>query len=387
MKDQVGRIYFPGLNGLRFLAAFAVVVTHIELLKGQIGLPNHWLNPLVFNLGGLGVYFFFVLSGFLITYLLLAEKSATGSISVKDFYIRRVLRIWPLYYLLVILGFFVFPYFDILKLDWPQKHFEQSFWLKFLLNLFMLPNLAMAMFPAMPHIGQAWSIGVEEQFYLLWPWLLKSSRKFLRTLGYLFMAIISIKCITLYVSYLYPHSNMVNCIKAFVAMSKIECMAIGGFGAYFLFEKNGFVLALIYNWYLQVLSFLALPFLIFYTPDPIQDGIHIVYSFFFIVIIINVSSNPSSIFKFENKVFNFLGSISYGLYMYHMFIAVLMIRVSNAFLGKTDGYLFNLACYLLTIVVTIFVSWLSFRFFELPFSRRRKNYSSIVSGMDVNTLK
>src|ERR1044071_5481753 len=95
------RIYFPGLNGLRFLAASAVIITHVELLKGVLGLPNHWKNPVLFNLGGLGVYFFFVLSGFLITYLLLSEKNMTGHISIKKFYFRRIFRIWPIYYLLV----------------------------------------------------------------------------------------------------------------------------------------------------------------------------------------------------------------------------------------------------------------------------------------------
>src|ERR1051326_1775359 len=149
--QETGKVYFPGLNGLRFLAAFAVVITHVELLKGQVGLPNHWTNPVIFNLGGLGVYFFFVLSGFLITYLLLAEKDKTGTIRIGNFYIRRILRIWPLYYFLVLLGFFVLPHFHILRLEWLQQFVQDRFWFKFLLNVIMLPNLALAMFPAIPH--------------------------------------------------------------------------------------------------------------------------------------------------------------------------------------------------------------------------------------------
>ena len=117
------KVYFPGLNGLRFFAAFSVVVTHIELVKHFKGYPTLWvenasdeltlthiLQKIIFHAGGLGVYFFFVLSGFLITYLLLVEKAKTGTVAVKKFYWRRVLRIWPLYYLIVILGFFVIPY-------------------------------------------------------------------------------------------------------------------------------------------------------------------------------------------------------------------------------------------------------------------------------------
>ena len=67
------------------------------------------MNFRILSLGQLGVSLFFVLSGFLITYLLLAEQDIYGSISVKKFYSRRILRIWPLYYLIVTLGLFVLP--------------------------------------------------------------------------------------------------------------------------------------------------------------------------------------------------------------------------------------------------------------------------------------
>ena len=110
-------IYFTGLNGLRFLAAMAVVITHIELIKGQMFCENLWsTNKLIFELGGLGVIFFFVLSGFLITYLLLEEKKVSGTVSVKKFYARRILRIWPLYYLIIVLGFFILPHLPFIDI-------------------------------------------------------------------------------------------------------------------------------------------------------------------------------------------------------------------------------------------------------------------------------
>ena len=96
MENNTEKIYFPGLNGLRFVAASAVIVTHIELLKQQVGLPSLWdekKHPFFFNAGGLGVYFFFVLSGFLITYLLMSEKKKDGKISIWNFYMRRIFRI------------------------------------------------------------------------------------------------------------------------------------------------------------------------------------------------------------------------------------------------------------------------------------------------------
>src|SRR5712692_1492145 len=102
-------VHFPGLNGLRFFAALAVCASHVELLKQYLGYPSAYDRPAVYEVGRLSVTFFFVLSGYLITYLLLIEKQATGTISLRDFYVRRILRIWPLYYLLMGLSFFVVP--------------------------------------------------------------------------------------------------------------------------------------------------------------------------------------------------------------------------------------------------------------------------------------
>lgn len=101
------KVYFPNLNGLRFFAAFIVLLGHQEQMKSYYLEMDPYLlvkNP---DSGQLGVILFFALSGFLITYLLLMEEAKTKTVSVKDFYIRRVLRIWPLYYFLILLVFFV----------------------------------------------------------------------------------------------------------------------------------------------------------------------------------------------------------------------------------------------------------------------------------------
>mgnify|MGYP000751166612 CR=1 FL=1 len=103
MAQAASPIYFKGFNGVRFIAASAVIVHHIEEYKAVylFGRDDLWARPFVYQLGRLGVALFFVLSGFLITYLLLAEKQKTGTIAIRKFYIRRVLRIWPLYFLIV----------------------------------------------------------------------------------------------------------------------------------------------------------------------------------------------------------------------------------------------------------------------------------------------
>ncbi|MFN0013129.1 MAG: acyltransferase family protein, partial [Saprospiraceae bacterium] len=105
-------IFFPGLNGLRAIAALAVVLSHITVCLYRFNLDPHIIgslpngNPKGIDLSDFGVTIFFALSGFLITYLLLAENSQQ-TISVKDFYIRRILRIWPLYYSYLIIALVV----------------------------------------------------------------------------------------------------------------------------------------------------------------------------------------------------------------------------------------------------------------------------------------
>jgi peptidoglycan/LPS O-acetylase OafA/YrhL len=107
---------FQGLNALRFIAAFLVVMHHSETIKRKNEIENYeWLG--LFRNGSNAVTFFFVLSGFLITYLLLKESGKTGDVKIKNFYIKRVLRIWPLYFLLIFIGTIglpiIFHFFEV----------------------------------------------------------------------------------------------------------------------------------------------------------------------------------------------------------------------------------------------------------------------------------
>lgn len=112
------RVHFSGLNGIRAIVALAVVFSHTTMGLKEFGL-NQFIfgqyadgNPKATQLAGFGVTMFFALSGFLITYLLL-EENKTGEINIKNFYIRRILRIWPLYYLYFVLTIITLFIFDI----------------------------------------------------------------------------------------------------------------------------------------------------------------------------------------------------------------------------------------------------------------------------------
>src|SRR6187551_1133492 len=103
-------------------------------------------------------------------------------------------------------------------------------------------------------------------------------------------------------------------------MTKMECMAIGAAGACLVYQERKKFLDIVFHPVVQAIAYISIPLLIFFLPAILQNGEHLIYSVLFLVIIINVAKNPSSFLKMENRIFIFLGNISYGLYMYHMFI-------------------------------------------------------------------
>jgi peptidoglycan/LPS O-acetylase OafA/YrhL len=378
-------IHFPGINGLRFLAALAVIITHTELMKGVFGLEDAWHHPLINNLGGLGVYFFFVLSGFLITFLLLTEKTTFGAINIGQFYLRRILRIWPLYYVIVILGFFVLPHFTSINIPYLEKDFHEHFGTDLGLYVFILPNLAFSMFRAVPHIGQVWSIGVEEQFYIFWPLLVSRSRNLMRTLLILLGIIIATKICVLLLGFVFGSEKWYQTLKAFVAMSKFECMAVGGIGAWLLQNNKTRFLRLIHHHLIFIICIILIPILMIFTPDFLQDGIHLVYSILFLVIIMNVAAGAKKMIDLENPVMSYLGKISYGIYMYHFMIIPVVIRVLMSMEIMTSGIQFNIILYVAVIVLTITVSSISYYILEKRFIHFKHRFARIHSTGEKNS--
>jgi peptidoglycan/LPS O-acetylase OafA/YrhL len=137
----------PSLDGARAIAVTLVFVWHLLV---HAHLPLLWR----FDYGNLGVRVFFIISGFLITSLLLAEHERTGKIDVRNFYVRRVFRILPAYYV------FLLVMAALLPTGWLVLH-----------KVDFLPSAAFFSDYQTPHdaLGHTWSLAVEEQFYLLWP--------------------------------------------------------------------------------------------------------------------------------------------------------------------------------------------------------------------------
>ena len=392
--------HFKGLDSLRFFAALAVFFTHVELIKKFTGFGTHWIDPeeritkftvfqsvmskeidpispLIAYSSALGVVFFFVLSGFLITYLLLKEKESNNSIAIGKFYLRRALRIWPLYYLIFILGFFVLPYFDFFAVPGQDIFFQQNFWGNLLLYAFFMPNLAFAIYTtAVPNIGQSWSIGVEEQFYLLWPLLIRKSKNVLKSILWIAGIIIALKGLIL-LSAPFVKIEVLVVLKKFLAMSKLECMALGGLGAYVLFNKKDQILRIVYKPLTQITSVIMIPILIYFIPNALEDILHLLFSISFLVIILNVAGNENSILRFENRVLQYLGRISYGFYMFHVMCIVFTIHTLDKYIGLNNDITTpqHILLYGISFLLTVAVSSLSYHIFEMAFIRLKDKYA------------
>ena len=364
------KTYFPGLNALRFFAAMAVLLTHVEFTKkvmmhgDQFWLkieeriqqsaihsilrqgppePIHWLSPFVTFGGYVGVIFFFVLSGFLITYLLLEEKRVSSTVEVKKFYMRRILRIWPLYYFLVFLGFFVLHHLPLFRVISQEDTFFNHYWLNLISYIGLLPNFAFAfVMEGVPNIGHLWSIGVEEQFYLMWPLLLKFSKKPMRTISLFLVGVLLFKIVSfIAIKLLFPGPppdpdfivfSPVETYKRFVGSLKFEAMAMGGIGACWVFYRNHSVLQFIFSRPMQWIALTGIPLIILFTPAQLYLGLYLFFSIPSVLIIVNVAANPSCFFRLQGKTIDYLGKISYGIYMYHLVCIAFVFNALNGWL-------------------------------------------------------
>lgn len=374
---QKQKVYFPNLNGLRFIAALLVIIHHIEQFKSIIKLDNYLYKiPFVLIIGKIGVVLFFVLSGFLITYLLLAEENSFKTISVKKFYIRRILRIWPLYFLIIILAFLVLPHISIFTLPGFGKDvIYAELFLKLFLYVIFFPNLVLSLLGMVPYVSHTWSIGTEEQYYLVWPVILKYFKK--HRLLLMLIIIAAYLAVSQILSAHYPASLPYKKVfVAFWAGFNIDCMAIGGIYAILLFQKNRLLKILLNNYLVYATIILVIVLLVTGFIFPFLH--YELYSVLFGIVILNFAANDKMKISLENRLFNYLGNISYGLYMYHPVGIVLALRIGLAINLSTNWFF-----YPLSLIITICLAGLSYKYYESFFLKFKNTFARVISGNEV----
>lgn len=345
------RIFFPGLNEIRCIAALGVVFYHT--------IPYDPANILGRSL----VTLFFNLSGFLITFLLLKERQEQdGRIDVGFFYFKRILRIWPLYFLLILAGFIIYPLIfnpEFLIVG------SNKWWKEITYYLLFVPNISTE---HIPYVTQLWSIGIEEQFYLVWPILLILAGKRIDYVSYLiilFFIVVSIM----------SHFSNIYWISIAIKFEGLSSLAVGSLGAYYFFYKKE-VLKIIYNPIVQILTLLILlshlAFNIRY-----QIAHEIIYSWFYIIILLGLSTNPQNILKLNNQFMSSIGTVSYGIYVYHG--AVLdtvkfgLSKWTLTFAPSLDLLWLRL---IIVITFTILISYFSYHLVEKRIILLRNRFSS-----------
>ncbi len=364
---MINKSYYPGLNELRALAALSVIPGHLEALKGSFGFSSNDWYPIP---GKVAVVLFFVISGFLITTLLLKERSNTGKIDLKKFYIKRVLRIWPLYFLLIGLSIFLLNKVEFFQIQpFSSALYQNLDTNSIILILLVMPNYIKVI---IPYATQVWSIGFEEQFYLFQPFILKFVKRLWLIAILMLVIVFSPEILNNEPLSSFRLANIVGEWSVY-----FSCIAIGSIGAILCFLYPLFVKNVIHNKIVQVVTLLI--FIAFIITIQKTHNEYIIdfrwYSILFTIIVINAASNPSSFYNLKNRVLDYIGQISYGIYMYHIICIVIALKAVE-YLSKSVGdyaILLNISIYSLTFILAIGISTLSYRYFEgwfLGFKRK-----------------
>lgn len=374
----MNKTYFQNLDALRFFAFCSVFLAHAILVfdyKFSIKILQTG-HSLWFSNGDIGVSFFFVLSGFLISWLLFEEKTNKGIINIKSFYARRVLRIWPVYYLVVAIGFISAYY-----IDWSfikNMGFVHAFSFNDLpLFIFLLGNVPMIRLTAINAIlSPLWSIAIEEQFYLIWPWLFSFFSA--KTVKY--------TCYSIIMSYFIL--KFFFTISYYSLFNALPSLSFGALAAYYSFYHPEFIeyfkkvkrykIVIIYILILIYIPLHGLShkpgqrFFDLYIPFEVP-----LFSLLFAFIILEQNFSSNSFFKFGRlKRISNLGKISYGLYAYHMITLPICYYLINNGL-KIDNtsflsYLFKMAS---AFLLTVIISKVSYKYMESFFLQYKKKFS------------
>jgi peptidoglycan/LPS O-acetylase OafA/YrhL len=383
--DSGGRFYRPELDVVRFLA-FVLVFFHHTLPDTSDPRVAHLLRgygPAFDALGatcGYGMCLFFALSAFLICELLIRERESSGTVGVKQFYIRRILRIWPVYYLALAIGLM----FTLLPGAQPGAMAKIGWY-----AIFMGSWYAATQPPIYVPISQLWSISVEEQFYVFAPWVMKYlSRKLL----YGFCAALVLVS-NLWICYL-GHTLASDKAIWFNAFVQYECFA-GGILLCLVLRGR---LPRIVTWQRVVLIFLSFA-LWFYTCNNLRArfgmrggqnpgawvlmGGYALTTLGSVLILIAFLGADGKLFP---QWAVYLGRISFGLYVFNDFSLFIIDRLILQNASKFHGPLMNalraptlLLSDLLALGLTILMAAISYRYFETPFLKMKKHHAVIES--------
>jgi peptidoglycan/LPS O-acetylase OafA/YrhL len=384
--ESAARFYLPELDVLRFFAFFAVFIHHWIRFFDEPGVLG-----VVGNAGAFGVDLFFTLSGYLITRLLLRERDETGDINLKAFYVRRTLRIWPLYYFSIALAFLISqlptsitsaPPF-IANIFQPMPPIAYLFMATFVYNFNFYGTLLTN--PA-PFTAQLWSLSVEEQFYLFWPWFARYVPR--RRIVIVPILMIVVACVVRASLKFDLQRLMWN-----YTFARIDPIAVGILIALLPALNLGRGLRLL----LFLIGIASWGFAAGYCGIPIEtleySTLKISLGFpaialgsgAFLLATLGTSSHRQSPSSSLVRSLVYLGKISYGLYMYSTIAAntAHLLHFRGAFslhvLGSWSLWMGSLLAILFSFGFNVALAAASYRWLEAPFLRLKERFTRVPS--------
>ncbi len=364
--------YFNNLDALR-LICFGFIFFRHGFFTNNTVIEQDFLKTWrenYFSVSSVGLDFFSVLSSFLITWLVLKEYKLFDGFNLKNFYIRRILRIWPLYFLIVAIGYIAIPVLCHFT-GYPTPQLPPVLWMiSFTSNYYAgYINEHFLFF-----LLFLWFIAVEEQFYLIWGFLLKYFKKHLHIISIvLIIAFIMVK--TLFGTSTFPaFYDTINYIPNFV---------IGAFFAQISIEQNKLFLNL-KSWtktrwiFIYILLLFVLVCYKQVFNGPLDHLKHILLSILFALIIFENTCIEKPLFNMgKYKFINYLGKISFGLYCWHGVIITIILKTMEYF-GHQDNLWDVFLFYpLLSLVLTIILSIISFELYEKRFLKLKQYFSAL----------
>ena len=368
------KIFFENLDGLRFFCFLSVFLFHsfyTEFDYIQCDPTYQFIKRFLFANGNLGVNFFFVISGFLITYLLIKEKEQNEQINIKNFYMRRILRIWPLYYLCVFFGFVIFPIIKTLFGQTPNETANWIYYVTFANNFDFIKHGL----PDASVLGVLWSVAIEEQFYLIWPILLYILPK-----NKYWIAFTTIIAGSLIFRSIYIDNPAMLENHTFSCMGDL---ATGAMGAWLINENNRFR-CFITNLKKSMISILYVLFVaVFLFRKELLMSISTIRIFereFIAIIIMFIIAEQcfaqNSLFKMKNlKLPSQLGIITYGLYCLHFIGILITINITRMLGINTHLWQVIVIDMPLSLMISIIIAKCSYTLYEKPFLKLKERFS------------
>jgi peptidoglycan/LPS O-acetylase OafA/YrhL len=365
MRDLASRSYYPALDGMRGMAILLVVIYH----------NFNFINYTFF--GWLGVDLFFVLSGFLITQILLQTFNSKNYLSI--FYIKRALRIFPLYYAALIVFLLILPTTlkDTSIIDYYTSN---QLWLWVFLQNWLYIFKQPSGFGLLNHF---WSLAVEEQFYLLWPilvLLIKKPKHLLIFIAFILILVIALRLYVwierienLHYYNLYTFSRIdgicIGCMVALVQKINKQFLSKSDTWIVLIFALLNFLF-----YFINKFSRFSFPFLamIGYTTFAMIFGL-----------LVNIGTTESSHWItriFNNCFLRFFGKISFGLYVIHWPVYILMREKVSTWMNIYSPLNAEIIISTLLTMIAIILSLISYYTFEKRFLSIKQVFSNKMSN-------